>query len=185
MICYLIFVLVFLSLVIIILIVQQNYKIVVVGFYNFENFFDILDIEDVCDIEFMFIGSKVWNIKWYQVKLDNLVKVVVELGMDVILDGVVIFGVLEIENCSVLEDFVKYFFIKDWNYQIVYQDLFDECGIDVVFLYNFKYFELKGYENFFVEFYWDGEFDYICDVFFVFGNFDGEFMYFMVNYWLS
>lgn len=164
---------------------QQNYKIAAVGFYNFENLFDTLDTEDVRDTEFTPTGSKVWNTKRYQAKLDNLAKVVAELGTDVTPDGVAIFGVSEIENRSVLEDFVKHPLIKDRNYQIIHQDSPDERGIDVALLYNPKYFKLKGHENLFVELYRDGEPDYTRDVLLVSGNFDGEPMHFMVNHWPS
>jgi hypothetical protein len=185
MIRHLTLVLVFLSSAITILTAQQNYKIAAVGFYNFENLFDTLDTEDVRDTEFTPTGSKVWNTKRYQAKLDNLAKVVAELGTDVTPDGVAVLGVSEIENRSVLEDFVKHPLIKDRNYQIVHQDSPDERGIDVALLYNPKYFELKGHVNLFVELYRDGEPDYTRDVLLVSGNFDGEPMHFMVNHWPS
>lgn len=165
---------------------QQEYKVGAVGFYNFENLFDTLDTEDVRDTEFTPDGSKVWNTERYQEKLTHLAQVVAELGADITPDGLAVLGVSEVENRSVLEDFVKHPLIKDRNYQIVHQESPDERGIDVALLYNPKYFKLKGHKNMHVELYRsNGERDYTRDVLLVSGEFDGELMHFMVNHWPS
>ncbi|NRA51619.1 MAG: endonuclease/exonuclease/phosphatase family protein [Phaeodactylibacter sp.] len=164
---------------------QQNYKVGAVGFYNFENLFDTLDTEDVRDTEFTPTGSKVWNTARYQAKLGSLAKVVAELGTDVTPDGVAVLGVSEIENRSVLEDFVDHPLVRSRDYQIVHKDSPDERGIDVGLIYNPKYFKLLGYKTLFVELYRDGEPDYTRDVLLVSGLFDGEPMHFMVNHWPS
>jgi len=164
---------------------QQEYKVGAVGFYNFENLFDTLDAEGVRDTEFTPEGEKLWGTERYQAKLNRLAKVVAELGTDVTPDGLAILGVSEVENRSVLEDFVQHPLIKDRNYQIVHEDSPDERGIDVALLYNPKYFELDTFQNLFVELFRDGEPDYTRDVLVVSGTFDGEPMHFMVNHWPS
>jgi len=164
---------------------QQEYKVGAVGFYNFENLFDTIDTEDVRDTEFTPAGEKLWDSERYQTKLDHLAKVVEELGTDVTPDGLAVLGVSEVENRSVLEDFVAHPLIKDRDYQIVHEDSPDERGIDVALLYNPKYFELDTFQNLFVELYRDGEPDYTRDVLVVSGKFDGEPMHFLVNHWPS
>jgi hypothetical protein len=164
---------------------QKEYKIGAIGFYNFENLFDTLDTEGVRDTEFTPTGEKLWDTKRYLTKLDRLAQVVAELGTDVTPDGVAILGVSEIENRSVLEDFVKHPLIKDRNYQIAHKDSPDERGIDVALLYNPKYFTMDTFQNLKVELFRDGEPDYTRDVLVVSGKFDGEPMHFMVNHWPS
>jgi hypothetical protein len=165
---------------------KQEYKVGAIGFYNFENLFDTLDAPDIWDEEFTPAGSKLWNTERYQEKLDNLAKVVAELGTDVTPDGVSILGVAEIENRSVLEDFVAHPLVKSRNYQIIHYDSPDFRGIDVALLYNPKYFTvsesravpLKIYDK-------EGEPKKTRDILLVSGIYDGEPMHFLVNHWPS
>ena len=86
---------------------QKEYKVGCIGFYNFENLFDTLDTEDVRDTEFTPDGDKHWTGELYWEKQGHLAEVISQLGTDLTPDGVSILGVSEIENRSVLEDFVK------------------------------------------------------------------------------
>ncbi|MCO6478599.1 MAG: endonuclease/exonuclease/phosphatase family protein [Phaeodactylibacter sp.] len=165
---------------------QQQYKVGLIGFYNFENLFDTLDAPDVRDEEFTPTGSNLWNTEKYLEKLHNLSRVVSELGTSITPDGVSILGVSEVENRKVLEDFVKQPLIRDRNYQVVHHDSPDERGIDVALLYNPKYFEVLGTKAMPLIIYRDsGERDYTRDVFLVSGLYDGEPLHIMVNHWPS
>ncbi|MCA9458490.1 MAG: hypothetical protein KC587_17620 [Nitrospira sp.] len=165
---------------------QHQYKVGIIGFYNFENLFDTLDAPDIRDEEFTPSGSNLWNTEKYQVKLHNLARVVSELGTQITPDGVSILGVSEVENRKVLEDFVQQPAIKDRNYQIVHHDSPDERGIDVALLYNPKYFKLLGTKAMPLVIYRDsGERDFTRDVFLVSGLYDGELIHIMVNHWPS
>lgn len=165
---------------------QQQYKVGVIGFYNFENLFDTLDAPDVRDEEFTPSGSNAWDTKKYLEKLHNLSRVVSELGTQVTPDGVAVLGVSEVENRKVLEDFVQQPLIKDRNYQIVHHDSPDERGIDVALLYNPKYFKVLGTRVMPLMIYRDnGERDFTRDVLLVSGLFDGEPIHVMVNHWPS
>lgn len=165
---------------------KKQYKVGAIGFYNFENLFDTLDTPDVKDTEFTPTGYKVWNTQRYQDKLDNLAKVVSELGTKVTPDGLSVLGVAEIENRSVLEDFVAHPLVKDRNYQIVHYDSPDFRGIDVALLYNPKYFTVDSsravplliYDK-------NGKRKYTRDILLVSGQYDGEPMHFLVNHWPS
>ena len=165
---------------------QQQYKVGIIGFYNFENLFDTLDAPDVRDGEFTPSGSNAWNTEKYLEKLQNLSKVVSELGASLTPDGVSILGVSEVENRKVLEDFVQQPLIRNRNYQIVHHDSPDERGIDVALLYNPKYFTVLGTKAMPLLIYRDnGERDFTRDVFLVSGLYDGEPMHIMVNHWPS
>ncbi len=122
----------------------QQYQVVSIGFYNFENLFDTLDTPDVRDTEFTPDGTRQWTPARYREKLKNLARVVSELGTELTPDGPAILGVAEVENRSVLEDFVREEAIRDRNYQIVHYDSPDFRGIDVALLYQPKYFQLLG-----------------------------------------
>lgn len=165
---------------------QQQYKIGAIGFYNFENLFDTLDAPDIRDEEFTPSGDKLWNSKKYQEKMGNLAKVVSELGSDLTPDGVAVLGVSEVENRSVLEDFVKHPLIEDRNYQIIHEDSPDFRGIDVALLYNPKYFKPLGHKAIPLLIYnSSGKRKTSRDILYVAGEFDGEPIHLLVNHWPS
>ncbi|MCB0638831.1 MAG: endonuclease/exonuclease/phosphatase family protein [Lewinella sp.] len=166
---------------------EQSYQIGLIGFYNLENLFDTLDTPGVNDTEFTPSGPKLYGTRIYQEKLDNLTRVVAQMGTDLTPDGISILGVSEIENRSVLEDFVAHPRIADRNYQIVHYDSPDRRGVDVGLIYNPKYFTvtesravpLMIYET-------DSETRiYTRDVLLVGGDYDGDPLYIMVNHWPS
>ncbi len=165
---------------------EQQYKIGAIGFYNFENLFDTLDTENVRDSEFTPNGRKAYGRKIYQEKLDHLSDVVSKMGKEMTPDGLAILGVCEIENRSVLEDFVKMPALADRNYQIVHYDSPDKRGIDVGLVYNPKYFTLKNSEPLLLDIQdKKGDTVFTRDILFVSGEFDGEPIHLFVNHWPS
>jgi len=165
---------------------EQSYKIGAIGFYNFENLFDTLDTPDVRDSEFTPKGKKAYGGKIYQEKLDHLSSVVSQMATDVTPDGLAILGVCEIENRSVLEDFVKMPKIKDRNYQIVHYDSPDKRGIDVGLIYNPKYFKVTHSEPLLLDIQQsDGDTVFTRDILYVNGEFDGDLLHVFVNHWPS
>ncbi|MEZ4985436.1 MAG: endonuclease/exonuclease/phosphatase family protein [Saprospiraceae bacterium] len=166
---------------------QQTYKVGLIGFYNLENLFDTIDTPDVLDTEFTPAGSKQYSPFVYQDKLNNLSKVISEMGRELSPDGVSILGVAEIENRSVLEDLVRQPAIADRNYQIVHYDSPDRRGVDVGLLYNPKYFTVTESRAVPLMIYEDDGVTriYTRDILLVGGEYDGEKMYIMVNHWPS
>ncbi|MCB0704177.1 MAG: hypothetical protein KDC34_02665 [Saprospiraceae bacterium] len=165
---------------------EQTYRVGLIGFYNFENLFDTLDTPDVRDTEFSPTGSKLYGTRIYREKLGNLAQVISEMGTDLSTDGLALLGVAEVENRSVLEDFVKEPAIAERNYQIVHYDSPDKRGIDVGLLYNPKYFQVESSRAVPLEIFTPaGERKYTRDILFVSGKFDGEQVYVMVNHWPS
>ena len=165
---------------------EKQYKVAAIGFYNFENLFDTLDTPDKSDTEFTPQGRNRYNTKVYQEKLQNLSKVVSELGTDLSPDGLAILGVAEIENRDVLEDFVQQPSIKDKNYEIIHYESPDFRGIDVALLYQPKYFTPTNSKAIKLPIYNDdGSPRVTRDILLVSGNFDGEPMHVLVNHWPS
>lgn len=164
---------------------DKNFEIVSVGFYNFENLFDIYDNPDTRDDEFTPDGANRYTQETYEKKLDNLSKVVSELGMEHCPDGVALLGVAEIENRAVLEDFVKQKPIRKRNYQIVHYDSPDKRGIDVALLYNPKYFMLESSKTYPIHFITEGDTSFTRDILHVVGELNGERTHVLVNHWPS
>jgi hypothetical protein len=177
---------IFLSSVLFLTAQNKQYKVAAIGFYNFENLFDTINDPLKNDDDFTPEGALKYTPAVYFDKLDKLSSVVVKLGTELTPDGVAVLGVAEIENRSVLEDFVKHPNIAHRNYKIIHYDSPDFRGIDVAFLYSPKYFVPKHSEAIPVELERESGGTYFTrDILYVFGLFDGEPMHFFVNHWPS
>lgn len=112
-----------------------------IGFYNVENLYDTLDGPND-DAEFLPGSAKQWDTERYRRKLQHLAKVLGEMGSDIFPDGLVAFGLCEVENRAVVEDLVHTPPLAKRGYRIVHHDSPDRRGVDVAFVYNPKYFTL-------------------------------------------
>jgi hypothetical protein len=165
---------------------KKEYLVTGVGFYNLENLFDTLidpDTTKILQEDFTPKGQKGWTSKRYKEKLENMSKVIADLGVEVTPDGVAILGVSEIENKSVLEDLVKTEKLKSRGYQIVHYDSPDKRGIDVGLLYNPKYFKVTSSRSVSLRSI-DTTF-YTRDQLLVSGLLNGEKVHFIVTHWPS
>lgn len=126
---------------------KKKYNVVCVGFYNLENLFDTIvdpDVNKILQDDFTPHGPKQFTSERYHKKLQNLSKVLADIGTETTPDGAAVIGVSEIENRQVLEDLVATPALKDRNYKIAHFDSPDKRGIDVAFLYQEKYFTLEN-----------------------------------------
>ena len=172
---------------------KSSYKIACIGFYNFENLFDTLDTEGKRDEDFTPNGKLAYSAQVYAEKLSNLSHVISELGTEYTPDGPALLGVSEIENRSVLEDFVKQPKIKNRDYQIVHYESPDKRGIDVGLLYHPKYFNVLSSGKITPKLYYDqkqkegAERDSVWtrDMLWVKGKLDGDLVYVIVCHWPS
>ena len=165
---------------------QKQYKVICVGFYNFENLFDTEDHPDKQDSEFTPEGSNHYTEDRYQTKLENLSEVVSKMGTEVTPHGPAILGVCEIENRKVLEDFVLHPNIVDRNYQIVHFESPDRRGIDNALLYQEEYFKVtRAYTIPMPTRISDGDTSYSRDILTVHGTIDDEPVVILVNHWPS
>lgn len=125
---------------------EKKFKIHTVAFYNLENLFDTINDPKTYDEEYT--PSNGWTSKNYNKKLDNLARVINEIGTgDNPLNSPVVIGVCEVENRGVLEDLVKHPKLASRGYNIIHFDSPDKRGIDVGLLYQGKYFTPTSYTN--------------------------------------
>lgn len=125
---------------------NKKFKMHTVAFYNVENLFDTINDSDTYDEEYTPVNG--WTKKNYEKKLDNLSRVLIELGTsDMQKNSPAIIGVCEVENRRVLEDLVKHPRLLDKNYKVVHFDSPDKRGIDVGFLYQERHFQPTSYIN--------------------------------------
>lgn len=159
----------------------QDYNLGVIAFYNLENLFDTEDDPKIRDEEFLPTGGKQWSQERYQIKLNNMAKVISQLGGE---NGPAVLGVCEVENRKVLEDLTKTDLLKKHNYQIVHEDSPDHRGIDVGLLYQPSYFKPFSYKSRALKV---AEIPNMVtrDQLVVSGVFDTDTLHFIINHWPS
>jgi len=165
---------------------QSDYQIKTIAFYNLENLFDTVNDTLKNDEASPIMGILKNRDSIYQLKLNNMAKVLSEIGIKEAKNTPAIIGVAEIENRQVLEDLTKNNFLSKNNYQIIHYDSPDLRGIDVAFLYketdfrpiHHEVFELKLWEE-------NGIRIYTRDQLLVSGYLNDELVHFIVNHWPS
>ena len=117
-----------------------------VAFYNFENLFDTINNPNN-DEEWLPNGAQNWTSKKYLHKLENLSRVLVDIGSAKNPNPPTLIGGCEIENRNVLEDLVKTQKMAKYDYGIVHFDSPDRRGIDVALLYQKAHFKPTSTSN--------------------------------------
>lgn len=165
---------------------QKNYQIKTIAFYNLENLFDPIDDPTKNDEASPIMEIKENREVIYQKKLNNMAKVISEIGVKESKNSPVIIGVAEIENYKVLEDLVSTESLKNKQYSIIHYDSPDLRGIDVALLYQPKHFRPIHHETFEVRL-WNAEGIRIFtrDQLLVSGYLDDELIHIIVNHWPS
>lgn len=126
---------------------SKKFNIHTIAFYNFENLFDTINNHATHDDEWTPNGFQHWNTKKYFQKLQNLSKVLVEIGTSQNTNAPTLIGCSEVENRRVLEDLVQQSLIVNKDYGIIHYDSPDKRGIDVALLYQKRYFKPTSYVN--------------------------------------
>lgn len=119
---------------------KRDFIAVCVGFYNVENLFDTINDPRTLDEEFTPEGLNRWNSVRYHEKIENLARVIAEIGTDMTPDGPAVLGLSEVENELVLEDLASHPMIKNRDYRVVHYYGPDARGVDVAFFYQPRYF---------------------------------------------
>jgi hypothetical protein len=126
---------------------KKMYKVHTVVFYNFENLFDTIKGTNH-DGEWLPNGLQRWTSKKYNQKLENLSKVIMQIGTnDQQKEAPTFIGCSEVENRGVLEDLIKTPNLINLDYGIIHFDSPDIRGIDVSLLYQKKYFKPTSFIN--------------------------------------
>lgn len=126
---------------------SKKFRIHTLAFYNFENLFDTINDPDTFDEDWTPKGSQHWTYEKYQKKLNNLSRVLSEIGSSENPEAPTFIGGCEIENRGVLEDLIRHPNLVDKEYGIIHFDSPDKRGIDVALLYRKGYFQPTTYSN--------------------------------------
>jgi hypothetical protein len=165
--------------------VQKDYEIETIAFYNVENLFDTVDDTLTFDDDRTALGKDRWTEERYWRKIENIARVLAEIGNDETGNSPLIIGLCEIENRSVLEDLINHPFLQKGHYGIVHYDSPDERGIDVALLYRKSGFILLNSQPRKLLIYDTDKRDYTRDQLVVSGLLRGEEIHFIVNHWPS
>ena len=165
---------------------SKTYTLRTIAFYNCENLFDTVNDTLTFDDDRTPEGRYHWTKERYLQKVENLSKVISEIGEDTSKTSPDIVGLCEVENLDVLEDLVQHPNLREKNYGIIHFDSPDARGIDVALLYkkasfipsSFKSHRLLLFDEM-------SERKYTRDQLVVGGTMDREDIYFIVNHWPS
>ena len=166
---------------------KKKFKVQTIAFYNLENLFDTENDPNKFDEASPIMELKANREEVYVKKVENMAKVIADIGFEVSKNSPVVIGVSEVENIKVLHDLVNHPFLIKKDYGIVHYNSPDARGIDVALLYQKPLFtptttskhELKIYDDI------SRKRVYTRDQLLVTGKFDGEIMHFIVSHWPS
>ena len=126
---------------------QKSFRIHTLVFYNFENLFDTINDPHTNDDEWTSEGTQRWTSEKYHKKLENLSRVLTEIGKPENSNTPTFIAGSEIENRGVLEDLVRQPKMAMQDYGIIHFDSPDKRGIDVALLFQKKYFLPTSFTN--------------------------------------
>jgi endonuclease/exonuclease/phosphatase family metal-dependent hydrolase len=152
-----------------------------IAFYNVENLFDTINDPHSNDEAFLPCGKHKWASERYYRKIENLSKVISELGDK---DGPEILGMAEVENSLVLQDLVKSEKLIKLKYHFIHFDCKDRRGIDVAMLYKENFLKLINAKTFSIPASEDKAYR-TRDILFVKGICLGDTMNIFVTHWPS
>jgi endonuclease/exonuclease/phosphatase family metal-dependent hydrolase len=166
---------------------KRKFKIHTIAFYNVENLFDTINDPKKFDeaspiMEMSFNRGEV-----YKKKVNNMARVISEIGSEQVNNTPAIIGLAEVENRDVLEDLCNDPALVAKDYGIVHFDSPDARGIDVALLYQKKLFTPISKSNHELKIYDDltRERVFTRDQLLVSGKLEGELIHVIVNHWPS
>ncbi len=165
----------------------KKYLARTIAFYNLENLFDTIDDPNTFDEDFTPEGRNHWTSDKYEIKLQNLAKVLADIGKKETNAPPAVIGVAEVENKKVLEDLVTTGDLKGLNYGIIHFDSPDRRGIDVALLYRKNVFNPVNFTTYplYLRDADTGNRIYTRDQLVVTGIMDGELISVIVDHWPS
>lgn len=163
-----------------------TYQVRTIAFYNLENLFDTKNDTLIFDDDRTPAGKDHWTEERYLMKIEQMSKVISEIGSTANTTTPDVIGVCEVENLSVLQDLIAHRNLEPFNYGIIHFDSPDERGIDVALLYKKDAFIPVNFNSHrLLLFNLDGKRNYTRDQLIVEGLLDNEKIYFLVNHWPS
>ena len=166
---------------------KRNFKIHTIAFYNVENLFDTINDVNKNDEASPIMEIKFNRSEIYNKKVNNMARVIADIGTDLVKKSPSIVGLCEVENRSVIEDLLKDKNLKDKNYEIIHYDSPDERGIDVAMIYNEDVFKITSTKSHELIIYDNksSKRNYTRDQLVVSGLLEGELIHLIVNHWPS
>ena len=166
---------------------KRNFKTHTIAFYNVENLFDTIN-----DINKNDEASPIMEIKFnrsgiYKKKVENMARVIADIGSDLVNKSPSIVGLSEVENRNVIEDLLNHKHLLNKNYEIVHYDSPDERGVDVGLIYNKNVFKVNSTKSHELVIYDNksSKRNYTRDQLVVSGLLDNELIHIIVNHWPS
>ncbi|MEH6536955.1 MAG: endonuclease/exonuclease/phosphatase family protein [Psychroserpens sp.] len=166
---------------------EKRFKIHTVAFYNLENLFDTINDVTKFDERSPIMEIKADRAGIYKKKVNNMARVIADVGAGVTGNAPAIIGVCEIENRQVLVDLVNHPLLLAKDYGIIHYESPDVRGIDVALLYQKKLFKPTTHHSFELLIYDDVSRDQVMtrDQLLVSGELDGDLIHLIVNHWPS
>ncbi len=166
---------------------EKQYKIHTIAFYNLENLFDTINDPLKNDEASPIMELKANPQEVYKKKVQNMARVVADIGSDLSNNAPAIIGVSEVENREVLVDLVNNPLLLPLDYGIVHYDSPDGRGIDVALLYQKKLFRPMSHSSHELKIFDDQTRNPIRtrDQLLVSGLLDGDLIHLIVNHWPS
>lgn len=165
---------------------KKQYKIKTIAFYNLENLFDTIDNPTKKDEYSPIHQLKMGKTKAYFNKIDNMAKVISEIGSQKTKRSPAIIGVCEIENSTVLDDLLNSKYLKNKHYNYIHEESSDWRGIDVALLYKEDVFSIADYKTYELKA-WNAKGYRVKtrEQLLVSGFLDDELIHIIVNHWPS
>ena len=166
--------------------VKKRFLLRTVAFYNLENLFNTVNDSLVHDDEHTPGGSYGWTDKRLERKLDNLARVLGEIGKEYGANPPDLIGVCEVENILLLERLVNRPPLYNYPYGIIHFDSPDPRGIDVALIYRKDRFFPLDQQSFRLLIHnANGRRKYTRDQLVVSGFLDQDPVFFLINHWPS
>lgn len=166
---------------------KRTFKVHTIAFYNVENLFDPVDDPDKLDERSPIMEMNFDRDTVYKQKVQNMAKVIADIGADVTKNTPAIIGLAEVENRKVIEDLANDEALLQKDYGIVHFDSPDQRGIDVALMYQKSLFTPVDVSKHELKIYDDNTRKriYTRDQLLVSGKLEGELIHVIVNHWPS
>ncbi|AXT21210.1 endonuclease/exonuclease/phosphatase family protein [Flavobacteriaceae bacterium AU392] len=166
---------------------NKKFRVHTIAFYNVENLFDTINDPLKFDESSPIMELKNNRANVYSKKINNISRVISEIGSNISKNSPVIIGLAEIENRIVLEDLANNFYLIKKNYGIVHFDSPDIRGIDVALLYQKLLFTPTHISKYELKIYEENTKNriYTRDQLLVSGKLENELIHILINHWPS
>lgn len=118
---------------------MKEILLLLVMFWNVENYFDTYDNPSTTDEEFTPTGDNRWGRARFEKKMDDIAKTIL-LAADHYGDLPALIGLAEVENAFVLQELLEETPLARTQYKYIHKDSPDSRGIDVALLYREELF---------------------------------------------